>query len=125
MMALAAFVTACGLTPHGTTRSLPSWCPRDACPGIPADVPKTGVLGGTGECLWIDTDGILASTLWPPKYTASVEPIVVYDEAGKAVFHPGDVISAVMFGPTKLDHPDGCGLINEVALYIDATSAPR
>jgi hypothetical protein len=80
-------------------------------------VPRNGRLGGAGECIWIDIDRVRASALWPRGFTASAGPIVVYDADGGAIARDGEVLTAVMLGPTRLDGPDECGLTDVIDVF--------
>jgi len=70
-----------------------------------------------------EIEGVRASAIWPPKFTASPAPVVVYDAEGAEFAREGEILTAVMLGPKKLDHVDGCGLTNVIEVYFRATTA--
>lgn len=63
-------------------------------------------------------DGTQASALWPPHYTATYGPLVVYDATGQRVAREGDRLRTVILGPTPIDL-DSCGLRSQVQLFFD------
>ena len=94
------------------------------CAGVPADVPRTGTVYATAECIWIELDGQLAATLWPAHYTATYSPtLTVFDESGRPVARGGERLTAVMLGPTPTDE-DPCGFAAVVEVYIDEFATP-
>ena len=75
--------------------------------------------GREGDCLWIELGGTRSAVLWPPGYSASFDPIMLFDAGGRSVARGGDLISAVMLGPDPLPTPDACGLITTIEFYGD------
>ena len=62
-------------------------------------------------------DGIHASALWPPHYTATFDPLVIFDESGRQIAKGGDALQIVVLGPTPIG-PDSCGMQNQVQLFF-------
>ena len=115
---LVATLVGCGVSVTPRV-DLPSWCPSGDCLGVPADPPRSGILGSTGDCTWIDIDGQRASALWPPHYSATFVPaLIVYDESGHDVARGGQQLTTQMLGPTRQTE-DECGLGQIIDVYFD------
>ena len=98
--------------------SLPTWCDTGRCVGVPADPPRSGVLGDTGGCIWLDIDGQRVEPLWPFGYAATLDPLIVYDAGGREVARGGPTLTTPMLGPDSHLLPNGCGLSSSIRLYF-------
>lgn len=67
--------------------------------------------------MWIEIDGVRAAPLWPPRYSARLNPLVVLDETGQERFAVGDRITTQMLGPSPQER-DACGLEQQISVYV-------
>jgi hypothetical protein len=116
---LVLLAAGCSSVAPGSRASLPSWCGTGSCEGIPADPPRTGMLGDDGTCLWLDLEGARVEPLWPPGYTARFDPLTVFDATGGEVAHGGATLTTQMLGPQS-QFPDGCGQVQIVEVFFPA-----
>jgi hypothetical protein len=85
---------------------------------------RTGTIHATQQCIWIEIEGRRAATLWPAHYTATYEPLVVFDESGQQVAKEGDQLTMAFVGPKRASE-QRCGMDSVVELHFKPFHSPR
>jgi hypothetical protein len=123
-LAAAIAVAGCGsqaATPLVSRPGAPLTTWQSHCPSGMACTAGEAYLEGharsRGECLWLeDLTGRRLGISWPPGFTASFEPLLIYDPAGHLVVHQDDHVVTGGSIPGPFVVPESCGLQDAVAI---------
>ncbi len=84
-----------------------------------------GTLRSADGCIWmvIEGSGQEVRVVWPNGYSASYDPLVIRNAAGREVARDGTVLHADGWGPT-IGAADGCGRTSSVSVVDGFQASP-